>query len=65
MANPATETAAQRFTRDWDSMLDDRKVRGLDYQSEERADREYVNAANGTTPADDDNRFGEEYPPSV
>jgi hypothetical protein len=49
------ETAAQRFTRDWDSSLDtDRKVRGLDNQTEERASRIYVNAADGTTPADDD-----------
>lgn len=64
MANPPTETAAQRFVRDWDSMLDDRKIRGLDYQSEERADREYVNAADGTTPADDDNKFGDPYPPA-
>jgi hypothetical protein len=55
MANPATETAAQRFVRDWDSQLDDRKTRGLDNQSLERVQREYVNKADGTTPADDDN----------
>jgi hypothetical protein len=48
------ETAAQRFVRDWDSILDDRKVRGLDNQTTERASRLYVNAADGTTPADDD-----------
>lgn len=64
MANPPTETAAQRFVRDWDSILDDRKVRGLDYQAPERAQREYVNAADGTTPADDDNKFGQAYPPA-
>jgi len=48
------ETAAQRFTRDLDSLEDDRKVRGLDNQTAERASRIYVNAADGTTPADDD-----------
>lgn len=48
------ETAAERFVRDWDSIVDDRKVRGLDNQTAERASREYVNAADGTTPADDD-----------
>lgn len=48
------ETAAQRFVRDWDSIVDDRKVRGLDNQTAERASRLYVNAADGTTPADDD-----------
>lgn len=48
------ETAAQRFVRDWDSILDSRKVRGLDNQTAERASRLYVNAADGTTPADDD-----------
>jgi hypothetical protein len=54
MADAVAETAAQRFVRDWDSMLDDRKDRGLDHQSLERVQREYV-APNGTTPADDDN----------
>lgn len=48
------ETAAERFVRDWDSIEDDRKVRGLDNQTAERASRLYVNAADGTTPADDD-----------
>lgn len=48
------ETAAQRFVRDLDSILDDRKTRGLDNQPAERASRLYVNAADGTTPADDD-----------
>ena len=47
------ETAAQRFVRDWDSILDDRKERGLDNQTAERASRLYV-APDGTTPADDD-----------
>lgn len=48
------ETAAQRFTRHWDSILDDRKERGLDNQTTERASRLFVNADDGTTPADDD-----------
>lgn len=48
------ETAAERFVRDWDSIVDDRKTRGLDNQTAERASRLYVNAADGTTPADDD-----------
>lgn len=48
------ETAAQRFDRDWEQIQDDRKVRGLDNQTAERASRLYVNAADGTTPADDD-----------
>lgn len=48
------ETAAQRFTRFWDSIEDDRKVRGLDNQTAERASRLFVNADDGTTPADDD-----------
>lgn len=51
----AAETAAQRFGRDWDSQLDDRKTRGLDNQSLERVRREYVNSADGTTDADNDN----------
>lgn len=50
----AAETAAQRFSRDWDQIVDDRKTRGLDKQSLERVQREYV-ASNGSTPADDDN----------
>ena len=48
------ETAAERFGRDWSNILDDRKVRGLDNQTAERASRLYVNADDGTTPADDD-----------
>jgi len=50
----AAETAAERFVRDWNSMLDDRKTRGLDNQSLERVQRLYV-APDGSTPADDDN----------
>lgn len=45
------ETAAQRFVRDWGSIVDDREVRGLFNQKLERAQRIYVNAADGTTPA--------------
>lgn len=48
------ETAAQRYDRDWDNIEDDRKTRGLDNQSLERVRRLYV-AADGSTPADDDN----------
>lgn len=53
------ETAAQRFVRDWDSQLDDRKDRGLDQQTLERLRRLYVDVPQGdfmnnTTPADDD-----------
>lgn len=54
MTTPTPETAAERFVRDWDSMLDDRKDRGLDHQALERVQREYV-APDGSTPADDDN----------
>lgn len=54
MANPATEDANSRFTRDWDSQLDDRKTRGLDHQTLERVQREYV-MHDGSTHADDDN----------
>lgn len=54
------ETAAQRFVRDYESQPDGndaggRKDRELNNQSLERAERLYVNAADGTTPADDNN----------
>lgn len=53
------ETAAQRFARDWDQILDDRKARGLDKQSLKRLKRLYVDNPqpdfnNNVTPADDD-----------
>jgi hypothetical protein len=51
MAALDPETAAQRFVRDWDSIVDDREVRGLFNQKLERVQRIYVNAADGTTPA--------------
>lgn len=54
MTTPTPETAAARFVRDWASMLDDRKDRGLDHQALERVQREYV-APDGSTPADDNN----------
>lgn len=60
MADATPETAASRYDRDWAHIQDTRKVRGLDYQSPERTSRLYV-APNGSTPADDDNKFGEEY----
>jgi len=50
----AAETAAERFARDWSNVLDDRRTRGLDNQSLERVRRLYV-AADGSTPADDNN----------
>ena len=43
------ETAAERYTRDWKSMTQGRKTRGFDQQTAERRNREYVNAATGTT----------------
>jgi hypothetical protein len=55
------ETAAQRFDRDYGQRPDNanhttgRKFRDLDNQSLERVQRLYVNAADGTTPADNDN----------
>lgn len=54
------ETAAQRYNRDWAQVQDDRKVRGLDYQDPSRTAREYV-APDGTTPADNDNKFGQPF----
>lgn len=35
-------TVQDRYDRDWLRLEDDRKVRGFDYQSEERREREYV-----------------------
>lgn len=57
----AAETAAQRYDRDWAQILDTRRRRGLEYQAPERTAREYVNSADGTTPADNNNKFGEPY----
>lgn len=37
-----SETAAQRYARDWASQEADRKNRGLDAQPDERTDRLYV-----------------------
>jgi len=48
----AAETAAQRFARDWSSIADDRKVRGLDSQSEGRREKLYVNDATGVSAAE-------------
>jgi hypothetical protein len=36
------ETAAARFARDWSSIGDDRKTRGLDDQPVKRKSHEYV-----------------------
>jgi hypothetical protein len=60
MADATPETAASRYDRDWAHILDTRKRRGLDYQAPERTAREYV-APNGSTPADNDNKFGDPY----
>lgn len=43
---PVIEPITGRYDRDWKHVNDDRKVRGLDYQSEERRDREYVDPDN-------------------
>lgn len=42
MAIPAAETAASRYNRKWVQIKDDRKVRGLDKQDQERKDRLFV-----------------------
>lgn len=39
---PVIEPVEERYDRDWLRLKDDRKVRGFDYKSEERRDREYV-----------------------
>lgn len=54
----ADETAAERFDRDFGQQPDGddtggRKDRDLNHQPQERAERLYVNAADNTTPADD------------
>ena len=54
------ETVAERYSRDWLQLEDDRKIRGFDNQSAERRDREYVDPATGTTvtdTGDNDNGF--------
>lgn len=43
----AVETAAQRYDRDWLHVNDDRKVRTVDFQSQERLDRLYVDRESG------------------
>lgn len=54
MAALDPETASSRFDRYWGEIVDDRRVRGLDNQSLERAQRLFVEA-DGSTLADDDN----------
>jgi len=58
------ETPNERFNRDWGQIEDDRRERGLDYQSQERVDRLYV-MPNGSTLADDENKFGEVFDPEA
>ena len=43
------ETVQERYTRDWLSLKDDRKVRGFDQRSAERREREYVDPDTGDT----------------
>lgn len=43
----ATESAASRYNRKWAQIKDDRKVRGLDFQSQERKDRLFVDSETG------------------
>jgi hypothetical protein len=43
-----SETAAERYARDWASVSADRKDRGLDAQPDERTDRLYVDGAGDT-----------------
>lgn len=40
---PVIEPIATRYARDWKSIKDTRKLRGLDYQSAGRRSRRYVN----------------------
>lgn len=47
MVFPNPESAASRYDRDWLHIEDDRKVRGLDQQPDERLARRYVNDATG------------------
>lgn len=42
LAAPVIEPVEDRYDRDWLNLNDDRKVRGFDYMSEERREREYV-----------------------
>lgn len=50
-----TESAAERYSRDWLQLGDDRKTR-VDYQSSERYLREYVTSGvSAWTPGDNDN----------
>lgn len=42
LAVPVIEPVEDRYDRDLLNLNDDRKVRGFDYKSEERRDREYV-----------------------
>lgn len=45
-----TETRASRFDRDWNHIKDTRKVRGWDYQANERKDRDFPAWAGETNP---------------
>ena len=45
LAAPVIEPIATRYDRDQKHIKDDRKVRNLDYESDERRSRRYVNPA--------------------
>lgn len=53
-------TVQDRYDRDWKRLKDDRKVRGLDYQEDERRQREYVDpdTENSVTATGDNNPSG-------
>ena len=43
------EPVSERFRRDWEEIQDDRKIRGLDQQSDERQSRVYVERTTGVS----------------
>lgn len=49
MVFPNPESAESRFERDWTFIEDDRKLRTLDQQSDERQSRLYVDSDTGTS----------------
>ena len=59
LAAPVIEPVEDRYDRDLLNLNDDRKVRGFDYQSEERRSREYVDpeAVDVTVTVGDEEEF--------
>lgn len=49
LVEPVIEPVEGRYDRDWLNLNDDRKVRGFDYKSEERREREFVDPDTGET----------------